>query len=80
MRVCIFGLLMTDVNFLIVSKYYRILPGGYWFILLGPLLDGSLGGMSVTLDERFALTGRRRHDCGYRRHTRVLGRLHGRRG
>ena len=36
---------MTDLSFLIVSQYHTILPGGYWFILIGPLLDGLLGGM-----------------------------------
>ena len=36
---------MTDLSFLIVSQYHTVLPGGYWFILIGPLLDGLLGGM-----------------------------------
>ena len=35
---------MTDISFLLVSQYHTVLPGGYWFILLGPLLDGLMGG------------------------------------
>lgn len=41
---CIFGMIMTDLSFIIVYHFYKILPGGYWFILVGPVLDGLLGG------------------------------------
>lgn len=41
----VFGLLMTDVNFLVVARWHMVLPGGYWFLLVGPFLDGLLGGM-----------------------------------
>ena len=41
---CIFGMIMTDLSFIVVYHFYKILPGGYWFILLGPVLDGLLGG------------------------------------
>lgn len=37
-------MIMTDINFIVVFRFYKVLPGGYWFILLGPVLDGLLGG------------------------------------
>ena len=40
----VFGLLMTDANFLVVARWHQVLPGGYWFLLVGPFLDGLLGG------------------------------------
>ncbi|EKM55184.1 uncharacterized protein PHACADRAFT_255634 [Phanerochaete carnosa HHB-10118-sp] len=40
----VFALLMTDVNFLVVARWHTVLPGGYWFLLVGPFLDGLLGG------------------------------------
>lgn len=43
----LFGLLMTDVNFLVVFRFHNVLPGGYWFLIVGPFLDGLLGGMST---------------------------------
>lgn len=44
----VFGLLMTDFNFLVVAHFHKILPGGYWFLLVGPFLDGLLGGTAVS--------------------------------
>lgn len=44
MSFAVFGLLATDVNFLATVNYHKYLPGGYWFILVGPLLDGAFGG------------------------------------
>lgn len=44
MGISIIGLLMTDFNFIFVTKFYTKLPGGYWFLVVGPILEGILGG------------------------------------
>ncbi|KAJ7709720.1 major facilitator superfamily domain-containing protein [Mycena rosella] len=38
------GLLFTDFNFIFVTKNYERIPGGYWFLIVGPIIEGSLGG------------------------------------
>ena len=43
--VAVFGLLINDVIFLSTVHFHRVLPGGYLFLLLGPLIDGLCGGM-----------------------------------
>ncbi|KAF9819793.1 hypothetical protein IEO21_01884 [Rhodonia placenta] len=42
-----FGILITDFTFIFVAKFSRALPGGYHFLLLGPLVEGLLGGFST---------------------------------
>jgi hypothetical protein len=44
MGISLFGLLLTDFNFIFVMHFPDYVPGGYWFLLLGPLVEGSLGG------------------------------------
>ncbi|THG94666.1 hypothetical protein EW026_g6843 [Hermanssonia centrifuga] len=56
----VFGVLVTDVVFLIVYRYYTILPGGYWFLLLGPLLDGLLGAIHAYIADCTDATSRTR--------------------
>lgn len=41
------GPLLTDVIFIFVMHHPDLVPGGYWFLLLGPLVEGSLGGTFV---------------------------------
>ncbi|EKM55220.1 uncharacterized protein PHACADRAFT_143280 [Phanerochaete carnosa HHB-10118-sp] len=72
----VFGLLMTDVNFLVVTRWHTVLPGGYWFLLVGPFLDGLLGGMPALMAAIHAYVA----DCtepGERTHafSRFLGLL-----
>ncbi|KAJ7039945.1 major facilitator superfamily domain-containing protein [Mycena alexandri] len=43
----VFGLLLSDLTFVFVTKNVQHLPGGYWLLLLGPILDGALGGMAT---------------------------------
>ncbi|KAK7693782.1 hypothetical protein QCA50_003354 [Cerrena zonata] len=40
-----FSLLLVDSNFIFVSTFYRVLPGGYWFYLVGNFFDGVFGGL-----------------------------------
>lgn len=47
--VSVIGVLSTDFNFLVVNSYYERLPGGYWFLLLGPIIEGCLGGLSTAM-------------------------------
>ncbi|CCM04727.1 uncharacterized protein FIBRA_06915 [Fibroporia radiculosa] len=42
------GQLVSDFTFILVAKYWQVLPGGVWFILVGPMLEGALGGVSTT--------------------------------
>ncbi|RDB23050.1 putative membrane protein C14C4.07 [Hypsizygus marmoreus] len=49
MGLSIVGLLITDFNFIFVSHHFQHLPGGYWFLLVGPLIEGCLGGMTTAI-------------------------------
>ncbi|KAJ6623481.1 hypothetical protein B0H10DRAFT_2162474 [Mycena sp. CBHHK59/15] len=42
----VLGLLLTDFNFIFVAKNYEHVPGGYWFLIVGPIIEGALGGFS----------------------------------
>jgi hypothetical protein len=44
MGISVVGLLLTDFSFIFTTLFYRHLPGGYWFLVTGPLLEGCLGG------------------------------------
>ncbi|KAF5358151.1 hypothetical protein D9756_001317 [Leucocoprinus leucothites] len=46
MGISLLGLLLTDFNFIFVLHYPDLVPGGYWFLLFGPLVEGSLGGFT----------------------------------
>ncbi|KAJ7063503.1 major facilitator superfamily domain-containing protein [Mycena amicta] len=41
------GLLFNDCIFIFVTKNFTWIPGGYWFLLVGPILEGCLGGFST---------------------------------
>ncbi|KAH9930705.1 major facilitator superfamily domain-containing protein [Fomitopsis serialis] len=43
------GMLITDVTFIATAKYSRLLPGGMWFLLLGPFVDGCLGSYATVM-------------------------------
>ncbi|KAJ2929993.1 hypothetical protein H1R20_g7122, partial [Candolleomyces eurysporus] len=43
-----FGMLCANVVYILVSKFWTSLPGGYWWILLGPLIEGSFGGFPAS--------------------------------
>ncbi|KAJ3851635.1 major facilitator superfamily domain-containing protein [Lentinula lateritia] len=47
--ISVFGILITDVNFILVYYFSRSLPGGYWFLVLGPLIEGSMGGFTTAI-------------------------------
>ncbi|KAF5373858.1 hypothetical protein D9758_000672 [Tetrapyrgos nigripes] len=49
MGITVIGLLVTDAAFILVYFFSRRLPGGYWFLLIGPLLEGSLGGTTSAI-------------------------------
>lgn len=44
LSVAVFGILITDVVFISTVHFHKYLPGGYMFLLVGPLLDGLCGG------------------------------------
>ncbi|KAI5899598.1 MFS general substrate transporter [Schizophyllum commune H4-8] len=47
MGISVFGLLLTDLIFIFVTLYPDTPPGGYWFLVVGPLVEGTLGGMTA---------------------------------
>ncbi|KLO13488.1 MFS general substrate transporter [Schizopora paradoxa] len=47
MGISVIGLLVTDFNFIFVYNFSERLPGGYWFLLLGPFVEGLLGGFTA---------------------------------
>ncbi|KAK7467283.1 hypothetical protein VKT23_004340 [Stygiomarasmius scandens] len=49
MGITVIGLIVTDAAFILVYHFSRQLPGGYWFLLIGPLLEGSLGGTTSAI-------------------------------
>lgn len=47
MGIAILGLVMNDVVLLLTATYPDKVPGGYRFLIVGPILDGLLGGFST---------------------------------
>ncbi|KAG5636197.1 hypothetical protein H0H81_008867 [Sphagnurus paluster] len=47
--ISVIGVLATDLNFIFVSRNFQRLPGGYWFMILGPLIDGSVGSVTASV-------------------------------
>ncbi|KAF9246164.1 major facilitator superfamily domain-containing protein [Melanogaster broomeanus] len=43
--VSMFGLLVTDITFIITAYFVDVLPGGYWFLLVGFVIEGLCGSM-----------------------------------
>ncbi|KIJ94708.1 hypothetical protein K443DRAFT_350615 [Laccaria amethystina LaAM-08-1] len=46
MGITVLGLLLTDFNFIMVALFPNRIPGGYWFLTVGPAVEGSLGGVT----------------------------------
>ncbi|WVQ75612.1 hypothetical protein IAR50_005241 [Cryptococcus sp. DSM 104548] len=47
MAVVELGLLCNELCFVLVASFPYLAPGGYYALLLGPIIDGSLGGIST---------------------------------
>jgi MFS family permease len=47
MGISILGLLVADLNFIGVATFWKYLPGGYWLLVIGPIVEGVLGGMTT---------------------------------
>ncbi|KAF4615419.1 hypothetical protein D9613_002574 [Agrocybe pediades] len=47
MGISILALLITDFNFILVTLFSNQVPGGYWFLVVGPILEGILGGLAT---------------------------------
>ncbi|KAI6023827.1 hypothetical protein PISMIDRAFT_428789 [Pisolithus microcarpus 441] len=43
------GLLLVDLTFIITTNFVDHLPGGYWFLLAGFVMDGLLGSMPTAV-------------------------------
>ncbi|KAF7338147.1 MFS domain-containing protein [Mycena venus] len=43
----VFGLLINDLTFIFVTRNFQIIPGGYWFLVVGPIVEGALGGVGA---------------------------------
>ena len=44
------GVLFADANFVSVSKLSKVLPGSYWWFVLGALVEGIFGSKTCCLD------------------------------
>jgi hypothetical protein len=53
MVVSVVGLLLNDLNFINVYYFFERLPGGYWFLLVGPILEGLVGGNACVSSSTF---------------------------
>lgn len=40
----VLGALIMDFAFIAVALFSKLLPGGYWFVLIGPIFEGLVGG------------------------------------
>jgi hypothetical protein len=38
------GVVAQGFIFVLTALFSKRLPGGYWFLLIGPVIDGCLGG------------------------------------
>ncbi|KAF9014116.1 major facilitator superfamily domain-containing protein [Cyathus striatus] len=47
MGISIIGLLFTEWNFIFVTLFSKHIPGGYWFLVVGAIIEGTLGGMTT---------------------------------
>jgi MFS family permease len=47
MGISMLGLLANDLIFIATAFFVERLPGGYWFLILGFVLDGMVGGMTT---------------------------------
>lgn len=47
LRICIFGNLITDFMYLFVYSFLREHKGAYWFLMIAPFFEGSLGGLGA---------------------------------
>ena len=46
MGITVVGALLTDLIFILVTTFSDKLPVCYWFLVIGPLIEGLLGGMA----------------------------------
>ncbi|KAF9479281.1 MFS general substrate transporter [Pholiota conissans] len=47
MGLSVLGIVVADINFIGVATFWKYLPGGYWLLVIGPLIEGFLGGMTT---------------------------------
>ncbi|KZT56416.1 MFS general substrate transporter [Calocera cornea HHB12733] len=57
LAISIAGVLVTDANFLLVAHASDYLPGGYRFLVVGPVIDGLVGGMPTATAAAHAYVG-----------------------
>ena len=80
MSCAVVGILLTDLNFILVYYFYKRLPGGYQFLVVAPILEGLLGGEYTIANSTIAPVvlsfPLSRSILHVRKRTRVHGRLH----
>ena len=80
MSCAVVGILLTDLNFILVYYFYKRLPGGYQFLVVAPILEGLLGGKRIiahsTIVTVVLSSPLLRPILHVRKRTRVHGRLH----
>jgi MFS family permease len=54
MGIGMLGFLFNDLVFIAVAKFSQNIPGGYWNLILGPIVEGFLGGFTACLAAFYA--------------------------
>lgn len=57
------GLLITDFSIILVYYYAQLLPGNYWFVMGGAILEGLLGGFSTAVAAQHAYIAETSNDA-----------------
>ncbi|KAL0946702.1 hypothetical protein HGRIS_012889 [Hohenbuehelia grisea] len=47
MGIAVMGVLFTDIIIILVALFPRSIPGGYWFLIIGSVVDGLVGGVTT---------------------------------
>jgi len=72
-----FGNLITDLTYLLVYSLFRDRRGAYWFLLVAPVFEGSLGGMPNLLGTSCpSAETHHRPKCRHCKHPRLYRGLH----
>ena len=77
LRICLLGNLITDLTYLLVYSFLKDRRGAYWFLLIAPFFEGSLGGTERFFGGPCASTkSHRRPERRFGKYSRLCRRLY----
>jgi len=68
------GALLTDLTIITVTLNIKRVPGGYWFLVIGAVFEGMLGGMRATYPESTTRIDGRSRNCDRNRSSSCVHR------